>query len=551
MATAATILSKEHLLCPICLDVFNQPVSTPCGHNFCRDCIQTYWRSATLPQCPMCKQKLNKRPDLKVNTFISEVTSQFKKFWEKKYKDGSETMDPPISSKGEVSCDVCVGKQVKAFKSCLDCLASFCKTHLEPHHVVASLKNHRLINATMSMQDRVCKKHQSLLELFCHTDQKYVCQVCTQKDHKTHLTVHIDNESKNRRAQIGNLTAEVQGMIHNLLQKICELNKNVQLSKRNTEKELEESLQIFNKLLQIVQRGQAEVAEVIKARQRQVESRDSGMIMELEQEIDQLRHINTELNLLSSTNDDLYLLQNFPALSTVTAITDWCETWGQSVEYVGTVRRAVRRVACQVEETVKAEAKKLCEAEFKRAKSCAVDVTLDLDTAHPKLVLSENKKQVYHGDVAASCPDIPKRFYPCVSVLAKEGFSFGRFYYEVQVKGKTEWDIGVALESVNRKGGNMLNPGRGYWTVGLRKDGNYWALNSPPIHVPLVEKPQRIGVYVDVEGGQVSFYNTDTRSHIYTFIGYTFSERLFPYFNPRRNHDGVNLAPLVILPVNI
>lgn len=546
MATAATILSKEQLLCPICLDVFNQPVSTPCGHNFCRDCIQQYWQSASLPQCPMCKQKLYKKPDLKVNTFISEVASQFKQFWENKCKEGGDTMDL-----GEVSCDVCPGKKVKAFKSCLDCLASFCETHLEPHHVLATLQNHRLIAAKMSMQDRVCKKHGRLLELFCHTDQMYVCQVCSLEDHKAHLTVRIENESQNRRAQIGNLNVEVRGMVQGVMQKICDVKQNIQLSKKNMEKEIEESLQVFNKLLQIVQQGHAEVAEVITARQRQVENRDSGIIMELEQDIDQLRHISTELDLLSSTSDDLYLLQSFPVFSTLPAITHWCRTRGQSVEYVGTVRRAIRTVACQVEETVKAEVKRLCEAEFKRAKSCAVDLTLDLDTAHPKLVLSENKKQVHHSDVAVSCRDTPKRFYPCVSVLAKEGFTFGRFFYEVQVKGKTEWDVGVALESVSRKGGNTLNPERGYWTLGMRKDGSYWALNSPPVHVPLVEKPQRVGVYVDIEGGQVSFYNTDTRSHVYTFIGYTFGERLFPYFNPRRNHGGVNSAPLVILPVNI
>lgn len=551
MATAATILSKEQLLCPICLDVFNQPVSTPCGHNFCRDCIQRHWQSASLPQCPMCKQKLYKKPDLKVNTFISEVASQFKKFWESKYKEGGDTMGLPACSEGEVSCDVCVGKKVKAFKSCLDCLASFCETHLEPHHVLATLKDHRLIAAMMSMQDRVCKKHKRLLERFCHTDQTYVCQVCILKDHKAHLTVRIENESQNRRAQVGDLKVELQGMIQDLLQKIWDIKQNIQLSKKNMETEIEESLQIFNKLLHIVQQGRAEVAEVIKASQRQVESRDVGIIMELEQDIDQLRHISSELDLLSSTSDDLYLLQTFPAVSTVPAITYWCKTHGQSVEYVGTVRRAVRAVACQVEDMVKAEVKRLCEAEFKRAKSCAVDLTLDLDTAHPKLVLSENKKQVHHGDVAVSCHDTPKRFYPCVSVLAKEGFAFGRFFYEVQVKGKTEWDIGVALESVNRKGGNMLNPERGYWTLGMRKEGSYWALSSPPVHVPLVEKLQRVGVYVDIEGGQVSFYNTDTHSHIYTFIGYTFSERLFPYFNPRRNHSGVNSAPLVILPVNI
>ncbi|KAF7215682.1 E3 ubiquitin-protein ligase TRIM21 [Nothobranchius furzeri] len=550
MATAASILSKEQLLCPICLDVFNQPVSTPCGHNFCRDCIQRYWNGTSMPQCPMCKHTLYKRPDLKVNTFISEVASHFKKLGEK-CKDRTKATDLSVALKGDICCDVCTGRTVKALKSCLDCLASFCETHLEPHHVLVTLKHHRLISPMICMQDRVCKKHESLLDLFCHTDQTYVCQHCVSDKHKTHHTVCIEDESRDRRAQIRNLNVEIREMIHGRLEKIREINQAVQLSRRNTENEVEESLRVFNKLLQFVQKGQAEVDEVIREKQRRVEIMASGLIKELEQEIDDLKCRNTELDLLLFTNDDLYLLKSFPAFCTMPAVKDWSEAWAQSSKYVGTVRRSVRRVASLIEEAVKTEVKRLCEVEFTRVKSCVVEVSLDPDTAHPKLVLSENKKQVYHGDVAQSLPDNPERFYPCVSVLAREGFSSGRFYYEVQVKGKTEWDIGVALESVNRKGGNLLNPERGYWTLGMRKDEKYWALSSPPVCVPLVEKPQTVGVYVDLEGGQVSFYNVHAQSHIYTFTGYTFRDRLFPYFNPRRNHDGVNSSPLVISPVNV
>ncbi|KAM9347867.1 zinc-binding protein A33-like [Symphorus nematophorus] len=546
MATVGSVLSEEQLLCPICLDLFNQPVSTPCGHNFCRECVQGYWQSANLSQCPMCKQKFYRRPELKVNTFISELASQFKKAVDKKDENGASA-----GHKGEVLCDVCVGKRIKAFKSCLDCLASFCETHLEPHHVLGTFKKHHLIDPMMNMQDRVCKKHEELLDLFCNTDQIYVCQICIKKEHKDHHTVPIEDKSRDKRTQIGRINAEVEEMINSRLQKICEINQSVQVSRENTERELEESWQVFNNLLNFVQRGHAEVVEVITAKQRQVQSRTSELIMKLEQEINELRQRNAELERLSCTEDDLYLLQSFPAFSMLPATNDWSETCVESAIYVGTVRRALRRVACQVEETVKAEVKRLCEMEFQRARQCAVDVTLDPDTAHPKLVLSENKKQVYHGDVALSLPDNPKRFYPGVSVLGKEGFSSGRFYYEVLVKGKTEWDVGVGLESVNRKGGNILNPERGYWALGMRGDKSYWSLNSTPICVPLVENPQKIGVYVDLECGQVSFYNADTASHIYSFTGYSFSEKLFPYFNPRRNHSGVNSAPLIISPVNV
>uniref|UniRef100_A0A8C5GIK8 Uncharacterized protein n=1 Tax=Gouania willdenowi TaxID=441366 RepID=A0A8C5GIK8_GOUWI len=329
MATVGYVLSKEQLLCPICLDLFEQPVSTPCGHNFCHDCIKKYWKSVTLPQCPMCKHKLYKRPNLKVNTFISEVASQFKQLLEKKSK--TNVVDQSTSRKEEISCDVCLGKEIKALKSCLDCLASF------------------------------VRRIWSLI-MFLPPSRK--------------------------------------------------------------------SSEVFDNLLQLVQRGHEDV----------------------------------------------------------------------------------------------------------RARRYAVDVTLDPNTAHPKLVV---------------VPDNPERFYPGVSVLGKEGFSSGKFYFEVQVEGKTEWDIGIGLESVSRKGGCILNPERGYWALGMRSDQSYWALDNPPVCVPLIEKPHSVGVYVDMGWGQVSFYNADTHSHIFTFTGYSFSGRVFPYLNPRRNHGGVNSVPLIILPVNV
>lgn len=274
-------------------------------------------------------------------------------------------------------------------------------------------------------------------------------------------------------------------------------------------------------------------------------------MLELEQEINDLRQRSIQLEHLSNITDHLYLLKSFPTLSQLPVTKEWCDTCVESAVYVGTLRRAFRRVASKIDETVKEEVKRLCATEFLRVQQYAVNVTLDPETAHPKLLLSENNKQVYHSDLALNVPENPKRFYPCVSVLGKEGFTSGRFYFEVVVKGKTEWDIGVGRESMNRKGGNTLNPESGYWALGMRNPKSYWALSSTPIAVPLVSVPQKVGVYVDIEGGQVSFYNPDSASHIYSYTGYSFTEKLFPYFNPRRNHGGINSAPLIISPVNV
>ncbi len=179
-----------------------------------------------------------------------------------------------------------------------------------------------------------------------------------------------------------------------------------------------------------------------------------------------------------------------------------------------------------------------------------MDVTLDPDTAQPNLILSDDGKQVRHGDIRRKLPDKPERFDPSVCVLGKEGFSSGRFYFEVQVKGKTEWDLGVVRESINRKGTITLSPSDGCWIVCLENGDEYEACDDPPVSLSLRVKPQRVGVFVDYEEGLVSFYDVESSSHIYSFTAQSFTEKLYPLFCPCFNDGGKNSSPLIITPVN-
>ncbi|XP_053353403.1 butyrophilin subfamily 1 member A1-like [Clarias gariepinus] len=114
-------------------------------------------------------------------------------------------------------------------------------------------------------------------------------------------------------------------------------------------------------------------------------------------------------------------------------------------------------------------------------------------------------------------------------VVAKQSFSSGRFYYEVQVRGNTQWSLGVMRESVNRKRGIPWSPQCGFWTVELW--GNqYWAHADPSVLLTLREKVEKVGVFVDYEEGLVSFYDVESRSHIYSFTGQSFTEKLYPCF---------------------
>ncbi|XP_047675785.1 butyrophilin subfamily 2 member A2-like isoform X1 [Tachysurus fulvidraco] len=211
-------------------------------------------------------------------------------------------------------------------------------------------------------------------------------------------------------------------------------------------------------------------------------------------------------------------------------------------------RQIQRLEAVMKTEKENAELQRLSvEYELLKKKKYAVDVTLDPDTAHPELILSADGKQVTHGDIRQDLPDTPQRFDRRPSVLGKQGFSSGRFYYEVQVTGKTKWDVGVATEDTNRKGYITLTPTNGIWTVAQRNENQYRACVGPPVPLTLREKVEVVGVFVDYEEGLVSFYDVKSRSHIYSFTGQSFTEKkLYPYFYPGLNKGGKNSAPLVI-----
>ncbi|XP_044198495.1 E3 ubiquitin-protein ligase TRIM21-like [Thunnus albacares] len=544
MSAVSCLLSEDQFLCSICLDVFTDPVTTPCGHNFCKNCITEHWNSNVQYLCPICKEVFYTRPKLKVNTFISEMVSQFRQ--EAQQKASSSSSEQHAAKPGEVPCDVCTGTKLKALKSCLVCLTSYCETHLEPHLTMSRLKRHQLMDPVENLEDRMCMKHDKPLELFCKTDQTCVCMLCSVLDHKTDEFVPLKEEYEGKKAELGKTEAEIQQMIQKRRLKIQEIKHSVDLSKEDADREKAEGVQVFTTLKESVERSLNELIETIEEKQRTTEKQAEDFIKELEQEISELMKRSSEVEKLSRSEDHLHLLQNFPSLKAALPTKDWTEVSVRPPSYEGTVVRAVT----QLEETLSEEMKKLFEAELKRVQQYAVDVTFDPDTANPWLILSDDEKQINCGDVKKNLPDNPERFSYCVCVLGKPSFSSGRFYFEVQVKGKTDWDLGVARESINRKGKITLRPLNGYWTIVMRNGNEYEALAGPPVRLSLKSQLQKVGVFVDYEEGLVSFYDVDAAALIYSFTGCSFTEKLYTLFSPCPNDGGKNSAPLIICPVN-
>ncbi|CAL8405279.1 unnamed protein product [Arctogadus glacialis] len=274
--------------------------------------------------------------------------------------------------------------------------------------------------------------------------------------------------------------------------------------------------------------------------------RGAEFVPELEQEIEDLTNRRSEVKQLSHTEDHLHFLQAFRSLKDPPPTRDWTTVEVRPPSYVGTLRRSLD----QLEETLNMEMEKLPDAELKRVQQYEVDVTLDPDTASSQLILSEDGKQVHDGGVVKTLPDNPKRFTNYIHVLARQSFSSGRFYFEVQVKDKTAWYLGVVRESIDRIGRTEGTPETGYWTLLLNKDGLFFR-DDPHVRLPLRAELQKVGVFVDYDEGLVSFYDVEARVHIYSATGCTFSEPLYPLFCPdRHDHEGNNSAPLIISPVN-
>ncbi|XP_051735956.1 nuclear factor 7, ovary-like isoform X3 [Ctenopharyngodon idella] len=624
MASSSGPSLNQELQCSICLEVFTDPVTTPCGHNFCKTCLGKCWTNRKIGFCPFCKEEFSKRLNLKINSTLGKLVQHFNK----------------LNQKSKVFCDFCDERKQKAVKSCLTCQSSYCVSHLELHLSVPRLKKHTLINAVENLEDYICQKHERPLEMFCRDDQTCVCLFCTEGEHRTHNTVPIEEESREKKTQ-----TDEQQMIQKRMKKIQEIKHSVKPRKTLVSNDcfLTSSRTIHISNWMVIGLGVLLVAALIilpkqhtrcqseqlkmKEQQKEAEKQGEVLIKKLQQEITELKRKNTEQEKrnteqekrnteqekrnteqekrnteqekrntelekrnteqekrnteqekrnteqekrntelekrntelekrnteqekrntelekrnteLSHTDDHLHLIQMY--LNSLSLTKDWTEI--SSVSDVNV--KSLKRVLSQLKKLLNEKLTVL-----KWAQKFAVDVTLDPDTANPYLILSDDGKQVSHGDINQDVPENPNRFDGWYCVLAKQGFSSGRFYFEVQVKGKTKWELGVARESINRKGMITLSPDNGYWTVIQWNENQYAARDNPYVSLSLKVKPEKVGVFVDYEEDLVSFYDVDSRSHIYSYTGQTFTEKLYPYFSPYFNDEGKNSKPLIITPVN-
>uniref|UniRef100_A0A8C2LEY4 E3 ubiquitin-protein ligase TRIM39 n=1 Tax=Cricetulus griseus TaxID=10029 RepID=A0A8C2LEY4_CRIGR len=345
--------------------------------------------------------------------------------------------------------------------------------------------------------ESLCSEHHEALSLFCYEDQEAVCLICAiSHTHRAHTVVPLDDATQEYK--VGYL---------------C-------------------SSPFPSELCTWVCRTSSQSSSKGELGSRLVESRRQQILKEFEELHRRLdEEQQTLLSRLEEEEQDI-LQRDRPVKST-------------SCDKVKTME--VTTVSIELEKNFSNFPRQYF-ALRKILKQLIADVTLDPETAHPNLVLSEDRKSVKFVETRLrDLPDTPQRFtfYPCV--LATEGFTSGRHYWEVEVGDKTHWAVGVCRDSVSRKGELTPLPETGYWRVRLWNGDKYAATTTPftPLHIKV--KPKRVGIFLDYEAGTLSFYNVTDRSHIYTFTD-TFTEKLWPLFYPGIRAGRKNAAPLTIRP---
>ncbi|XP_058872080.1 tripartite motif-containing protein 16-like [Acipenser ruthenus] len=539
---ASNLWSEEHLNCPVCLELLKDPVAIPCGHSYCMGCIKNCWDQTDhtgVYSCPQCREAFTPRPVLRRNTVLAEVVEKLK----------TTGLNPPpaqsYAGPGDVPCDFCTGRKFKAVKSCLTCLASYCETHVKPHIEVTPLKRHKLVNAIGNLEQKLCAEHQKVLDIFCRTDQTCICVLCIDEDHKSHDTVSAEKERSVKQKQLGETQTEIQQRIQERLKEIEELKKAVESLKRSACIEIKESEKIFTELIRSIEKIHTEVIELIGANEKAAVNQAEGRMKKLEQEIAELRRRNTELKQLSETEDHIHFLQNFQSLCAPPEAGDLPSVTVNTDISFGAVRKAVSKLKYHIEDFCKGGLVKITttvnevavyslqapeprnRAEF--SDSC--QLTLDPNTVHRKLCLSEGNRKVTWRRETQRYPDHSERFEHYLQVLCREGLSGTRCYWEIEWSGGGA-SIGVTYKGISRKGGGrscILGFNDKSWSLECsgssytaRHNNNQTAITAP--------RSPRIGVYLDFNAGTLSFYGvSDTMTLLHRFQT-TFTEPLYPGF---------------------
>ncbi|XP_058874078.1 zinc-binding protein A33-like [Acipenser ruthenus] len=361
----------------------------------------------------------------------------------------------------------------------------------------------------------LCSLHDEKLKLFCVDDKEAVCVLCqTSKKHENHKLRPVQEAAQDYKGELKTALKSLQDKLKtfNKVKNECDKTaKHIKKQAQQTERQIKEEFEKFRQFLR-----DEEKARIAALRG---EEEQKGRIMK-----EKIEKLTREI---SSLSDTIRVIEK--------------EMEAGDIFFLQKYKDTQRRAECTLQDPQCVSGALIDVAEHLGSLKYKVwekmlgivqytPVTLDPNTAHPALILSEDLTSVRLSDEKQQLPDNPERFDPYACVLGSEGFTSGKHCWDVELGSSTYWYLGVTKESSQRNVIYPWKPEAGYWVISLEDGDQYWGWTSPPTRLTVEKKPQKIRVQLDCDGGEVAFFDSsDMRKPLYTFK-HRFTERMFPCF---------------------
>ncbi|XP_014878384.1 tripartite motif-containing protein 16-like [Poecilia latipinna] len=513
-------VQMDKISCSICLDLLKDPVTIPCGHSYCMNCIKDHWDGEDQRRkysCPQCKKEFKPRPVMEKDITLSELLVDLRKT-----EPSAAPADHCNVGPEDVACDVCTGRKRKAVKSCLSCPASYCKNHLQPHYDAPPLKKHKLVDPSKNLQQSICSRHDEVMKIFCRTDQQCICYLCTMDEHKGHETVPAAAERDEKQKKLQESRQQIHQRIQDQKEDVKLLQQEVKAINVSADKAVEDSEEIFTELIHLLRKRRSDVKQQIRSQQETEVSRVKDVQEKLEQKITELKRKDAELEQLSHTEDHTQFLLNYPSLPALRESTHSSSINIRPLRHFEDVTAAVselrdklqdvlRDTWTNIELTVTDVDVLLSEPEPKNRDEFlkySQEITLDPNTADRVLLLSEENRKA----TVVLNPEQFRLYNPslgtfCFQVLSKESLT-GRCYWEVEWGGSA-FRVAVSLKNfgnVRQVNESVFGSNSNSWA--LRCDEKSYIFIHNDVRTP-VPGPvsSRIGVYLDHRAGVLCFYS--------------------------------------------
>ncbi|XP_077345520.1 E3 ubiquitin/ISG15 ligase TRIM25-like [Lithobates pipiens] len=505
---------RKELDCSICLNIYTDPVTLRCGHNFCRMCIDRVLDSqkgTAHYACPECRKRFRSRPTLQKNITLCNIVESFRSSQPERKETG-------------ISCTYCIHTSVPAVKSCLLCEASLCDSHLNVH---SNSPEHVLSDPTASLENRKCPVHKKVLVYYCTEDATSICvSCCLIGEHKGHQIESLEEAAEKIKKQLQSDIQKLGTKREKTEKRVQSLQERKRKVQGKASEETERVAALFRDLKRQLEELEMRVRGEISGQAEQVSRSVSDSIQQLEAKKYDLSSKMRQMEELCNSMDPLIVLQESAQGGLCDGEDGDDDTERQNKFLLTAGDLDVALISHTLHTGLSDIISGINGASYVQE---IADILLDVNTAGYYLHISDDRKTVSWSDISQNRPETPERFQYAPQVLSSRSFSSGRHYWDAEVSGSDEWRVGMCYPSIERKGiksQSAIGSNNKSWCLHRTEDRYLMIHDGNKIQLADNNCIERVRIYLDYEAGQISFYDLcDPIRHLHTFTA-TFTEPL-------------------------